>query len=150
MKIKLLYLVKMVSKNLLYGMLVQCLLMTTLMAHGLNAQVKPIDKNFLRLQNGKLTLQEVFNSIQSRTDYVFVYPADILENQPSIELTNKRQSVHNVLLDIARSTGLKFKQVDNSIYVGEGPFSQKEIEIEIQEIEITGKVTDVNGNGIPG
>src|SRR5690606_5409087 len=58
--------------------------------------------------------------------------------------------VHNVLLDIARSTGLKFKQVDNSIYVGEGPFSQKEIELEIQEIEITGKVIDVNGNGIPG
>lgn len=152
MKRKLLYLVKMVSKNLLYGMLVQCLLMTTLMANGLHAQVKPIDKNFLRLQSGELTVQEVFDRIQSRTDYVFVYPADILEDQPVITLTSKRQSVHHVLSDIARETGLKFKQVDNSIYVGKGQVSQEEIEISVEphEIEIKGTVTDSNGDGIPG
>lgn len=148
MKRNLLYLVTMVSKNLLYGIVLQCLMITTLMAHDLSAQIKPIDGNFLRLKKGEWQLQEVFKAPQSKTDYVFVYPADILESQPI--LTNKKQSVHNVLLDIASTTGLKFKQVDNSIYVGKGAVAQNKIEIQIQPIEITGKVTDVNGTGIPG
>ena len=49
MKRKLLYLIKMVSKNLLYGLLLQCLFMTTLAAHEINAQIRPIDKSFIKL-----------------------------------------------------------------------------------------------------
>ncbi|MFC4870794.1 SusC/RagA family TonB-linked outer membrane protein [Negadavirga shengliensis] len=151
MKRKILYLIKMVSKNLLYGLILQCLFLTTLMAHDISAQIKPIDQTYLRLHKSEWQLQEIFKNLEARTDYRFVYPEDILDGKPTLNLKNKRQSVSDILVAIGKAAQLKFKQVDNSIFVGEME-SKKDakIEIEIDQREITGRVTDENGEGIPG
>ena len=78
MKRKILYLIKMVSKNLLYGCLLQCLFLTTLLANDSKAQIKPIDETFLRMANKEWTVQEVFQNLESKTDYVFIFPDDLL------------------------------------------------------------------------
>jgi hypothetical protein len=151
MKRKILYLIKMVSKNLLYGLILQCLFLTTLMAHDISAQIKPIDQTYLRLHKSEWQLQEIFKNLEARTDYRFVYPEDILDGKPTLNLKNKRQSVSDILAAIGKAAQLKFKQVDNSIFVGEME-SKKDakIEIEIDQREITGRVTDEKGEGIPG
>lgn len=151
MKRKILYLIKMVSKNLLYGLILQCMFLTTLMAHDINAQIKPIDQTYLRLHKSEWQLQEIFKNLEARTDYNFVYPEDIIDGKPTVNLKNKRQSVSDILVAIGKATHLKFKQVDNSIFVGEMESSKDaKIEIEIDQREISGRVTDENGDGIPG
>ncbi|EPR71368.1 SusC/RagA family TonB-linked outer membrane protein [Cyclobacterium qasimii] len=55
-------------------------------------------------------------------------------------------------MDIAVAAGIKFKQVDNSIYVANGTnvVSSQKIEITIEERPIKGRVVDSKGLGIPG
>ncbi|MDO6439304.1 TonB-dependent receptor [Cyclobacterium sp. 1_MG-2023] len=152
MKRKLLYLIKMVSQNLLYGLLLQCLFMTTLAAHEITAQIRPIDKSYIKLKKVQWDLEEIFQKVENSTDYQFVLPEEILDNNPNLNLKNKRQSVNDLLIDIALAADLKFKQVDNSIYVAKAKYQkdQGNIEISIEERPIKGRVVDTNGQGIPG
>ena len=152
MKRKLLYLIKMVSKNLLYGLLLQCLFMTTLAAHEISAQIRPIDKSYIKLKKVQWELGEIFQKVENSTDYQFVLPEEILDNNPNLNLKNKRQSINDLLVDIALAADLRFKQVDNSIYVAKGNYKDERgnIEILIEERPIKGRVVDSNGQGIPG
>ncbi|HSI75997.1 MAG TPA: carboxypeptidase-like regulatory domain-containing protein, partial [Lunatimonas sp.] len=152
MKRKLLYLIKMVSKNVLYGLIIQCLLMSTLMAHDINAQIRPIDQTFVRLAKSEAQLLEIFRDIEANTDYRFVYPADILENKSQINVKSRRQSVNDILVEVGTAVRLRFKQVDNTIYVARPDEATDggKIEISIDMVEISGRVTDERGDPIPG
>ncbi|GEO20542.1 SusC/RagA family TonB-linked outer membrane protein [Cyclobacterium qasimii] len=126
--------------------------MTTLAAHEINAQIRPIDESFIRLNKVQWDLAEIFRKVEKSTDYKFVLPEEILDKNPKLKLKNKRQSVNELLMDIAVAAGIKFKQVDNSIYVANGTnvVSSQKIEITIEERPIKGRVVDSKGLGIPG
>src|SRR5690554_2517444 len=149
---KLLYLIKMVSKNLLYGFILQCFFLTTLMASDLNAQIKPIDETFVKLSKMNWTVQEVLTDLESQTDYIFVYPDDLLASLPSLQLESKKQSVNDILVQIARTGKLKFKQVNNSIFVGKmsARAISQGITVNIDQIVVTGSVKDADGQPLPG
>ena len=146
------YLIKMVTRNLLYGFIVQFLFLTTLMAIDTKAQIKSIDKTFIRLSKKETPIKEVFNTVENRTAYVFVYPDDLLRGKNAVSLKGERQSVYDLLADIAEGSNLKFKQVNYAIYVGEMKNEDRSANIltKIVLVEIKGKVTDQNGVGIPG
>ncbi|WP_339925592.1 TonB-dependent receptor [uncultured Cyclobacterium sp.] len=152
MKRKILYLIKMVSKNLLYGCLLQCLFLTTLLANDSKAQIKPIDETFLRMSNKDWSVREVFHNLESKTDYVFIFPDDLLSEKDSVRLKTGKQSVNDILVQVAQSSKLKFRQVNNSIYVGGSSQTNQaeEVTISFDFIEISGKVVDENGQPIPG
>ncbi|GAB3012728.1 TonB-dependent receptor [Cyclobacterium sediminis] len=126
--------------------------MTTLAAHEINAQIRPIDKSYIKLKKVQWDLKEIFRKVEHSTDYQFVLPEEILDNNPNLNLKNKRQSVNDLLMDIALAADLKFKQVDNSIYVAKGNYQdgRGKIEISIEERPIKGRVVDTDGQGIPG
>ena len=148
MKRKLLYLIKMVSKNILYGLVIQCLLMSTLMAHDISAQIRPIDKTYIQMERTEGKLLEIFGDIEARSDYRFVYPEEIVEFKSQITVKNQLQSVSDILVDVGLTARLRFKQVDNTIYVAKlnGSEGQSSDEMAI----ISGKVTDERGDPIPG
>jgi TonB-linked SusC/RagA family outer membrane protein len=152
MERKILYLIKMVSKNLLYGFILQCLMMTTLMASNINAQVKPIDHTYVRLPEKEWNLKDIFNDLEARTAYSFVYADDLIQHDGFIHMEKGRQSVYSILVQISKNTHLTFKQVNHAIYIGERLPSESidKITIQIEEIPISGKVVDMNGIGIPG
>ncbi|AWW31602.1 SusC/RagA family TonB-linked outer membrane protein [Echinicola strongylocentroti] len=151
MKRKLLSLIKMVSKNLLYGIIIQCIFLTSLMAAEGNAQIKPLDKAFVKLEHQTKSVQSLFEEMESKTDYVFVYPDDLLNNNPTVTLERGKKSVEEVLIEIAKATKLKFKQVNNTVYVGKNVQNRADaVEITIDEIELVGAVTDEGGNPLPG
>ncbi|WP_114748986.1 SusC/RagA family TonB-linked outer membrane protein [Pleomorphovibrio marinus] len=153
MKRKILYLIKMVSKNLLYGFLLQGLFLTTLMASTTEAQVKPIDQTFLRMAKKDWTLKSVIRELEARTDYVFVFPDDLLEDDVAIQLASGRQSVNEILMQLAQGARIGFKQVNNSIYVGGQVPSQLTVnEVEGVEVwqQVSGVVLDEEGIPIPG
>lgn len=148
MKRKLLYLIKMVSKNILYGLVIQCLLMSTLMAHDISAQIRPIDKTYIQMERTEGKLLEIFGDIEARSDYRFVYPEEIVEFKSQITVKDQLQSVSDILVDVGLTARLRFKQVDNTIYVAKlnGSEGQSSDEMAI----ISGKVTDERGDPIPG
>lgn len=151
MKRKLLSLIKMVSKNLLYGIIIQCLLLSSLMAEESNAQIKPLDKAFVKMSHQPRTVRSLFDEMESKTAYVFVYPDDLLQDTPSVTLERGKKSVEEVLIEIGKATNLKFKQVNNSVYVGKNIQNRTDaVEIAISEIELKGVVTDETGNPLPG
>lgn len=145
-------LIKAVTKNLLLGFIVQFLLLTTLMAIDTKAQAKSIDEIFIKLTKKEIPIKEVFSSVETRTPYVFVYPDDLLHQENTISLKGERQSVYDLLADIAKDANLKFKQVNNAIYVGEASGGERpgSIPVEVERIEVKGRVTDQKGSGIPG
>src|SRR5690606_19912414 len=107
-------LIKAVTKNLLLGFIVQFLLLTTLMAIDTNAQAKSIDEIFIKLTNKEIPIKDVFSSVETRTPYVFVYPDVLLHQENTISIKAERQSVYNLLADIAQDANLKIKLVNNA------------------------------------
>lgn len=152
MKRKILYLITMVSKNLLYGCILQCMFLTTLLANDSKAQIKPIDETFLRMANREWSLNEVFKNVESKTDYVFIFPDDLLSGRDPVVLKSGKRSVNDILVQLAQASKLKFRQVNNAIYVGGTSSSgqQKEISITIELVEINGSVVDEDGQPSPG
>ncbi|GAB3651598.1 TonB-dependent receptor [Echinicola sediminis] len=114
-----------------------------------SAQIKPLDKSYVKMASRSWTVKALFEEMESKTDYVFVYPDDIIENKPKVKLAGKSLSVEHVLTEVAKVTGLKFKQVNNSVYVGR----HRDIAIALENIRATigGQVTSANEPaGIPG
>lgn len=150
MKQKLLDAFKTLSKSFFYGLLIQCFFLTTLMASESNAQIKSIDKAKIRLENKLWRTTELFDFIESETGYVFVYPEDAIDGNSSIEINEEAKTVEDVLKIFAQQMGLKFKQVNNSIYVGK----TRELELLIEnvqaDIEVRGVVKDEADSPIPG
>lgn len=146
------YLIKMVTQNLMYGFIIQFLFLTTLMAIDTKAQIKSIDQTYIRLAKKETPIKEVFSSLESATSYVFVYPDDFLTGKKNISIDGDRHSVYDILTTIAKDANLKFKQVNNAIFVGEHRNGEDpgSIAVEIPLVEVKGKVTDQNGMGIPG
>ncbi|MCG8309568.1 MAG: SusC/RagA family TonB-linked outer membrane protein [Cytophagales bacterium] len=157
MEKKLLRQIVMVGKRTIYGFLAQLIFLNLLWAHPGNAQVNRIlsVKDYqieIRFQNAKLI--DVFKQIEQKTGYHFAYDAERLDRD---FVLNKRyrskEVVADVLMDIARATGLKFKQINKTIIVvpQDDKPSVETLEIVIDGIRITGKVTSSeDGQGLPG
>ena len=73
MKNKLLHQLWMLTKNFIYGFLIQCMAFSTLMASEGNAQLKSIDEVFVGVGFEQSTLHRVFQVLEKETGFNFVY-----------------------------------------------------------------------------
>lgn len=151
MKRKILYLIAMVSRQLLYGLVLQVLFLTTLLANDTEAQIKPIDETFIRLNQSQWPIAALLREVEAKTDYHVIFADDLVDSSQSVQLAIGNQSVYAVLSEIAKITRLKFKQVNKTIFVGalseEGAISET---LENSYGPVRGTVTDENGQPIPG
>ncbi|WP_242206292.1 SusC/RagA family TonB-linked outer membrane protein [Aestuariivivens insulae] len=95
-----------------------------------------------------LTVDEVFDLIMDQTDYKFIYQEGVFDSFPKVFL-NKGKIKTNELLRKSLSTG-NFKIMvteNNTVLVQERPVKEK---IKNQNPEISGTVTDQNGQPLPG
>lgn len=154
MKSKLLLQLIMLSKNALYGILLQALLFNFIWAADTNAQeVKNVNHVEVNLNLKDATLIDVFRKIESQTNFVFSYINEEVDRSYRVTRNYKRTTLSKVLLEISRDANLKFKQVNNNINVTalEGKEPVEAIEVIIQTRNITGKVTSMeDGEGLPG
>jgi len=146
--------VAMLSKWTFYGLLSQLIFAGILLAADGEAQaVKSVRDHYINIELRNSTLLNAFLKIERKTGYHFAY--DRKEINPNIKLNKKytgKIAVSDVLLDISEEANLKFRQVNKSIIVtGKkgGSISEKNLEIIIQDITITGKVTAEDGE-LPG
>lgn len=153
MKSNYLHLIKMLTKLTFYGILLQTYFFTFLFAASSEAQNKSIHEVYVTVKESYSSTEEVFKSIETQTNFEFAYSKRIVSSIKQVRLTAGKRTVNEVLLEVSKERGLKFKQVNNSISVqeiNEISFEQEVLVEIIQTHNITGQVTDENGEGLPG
>ena len=95
-----------------------------------------------------LSVDEVFKLIMDQTDYKFFYEKGIFNDYPKIKLKKGTIKVNKLLKESLSYENLEVSLTDNNaIVIKEIPQSSQ---VEKQNIEISGTVTDENGQPLPG
>ena len=154
MKIKILRLIKMVSRFTIYGIFLQTITFSVLLASPGKAQKKSVKEVFVNIESRYRSLDEVFKSIEDQTDYRFVYTKNIVTNTKGLITEKGKRKVYDVLFEISQKRRLKFTQLNNSISVEKNhPRKGRNrglVDI-VASINISGKVTNQDdGEGLPG
>ncbi len=145
----------MISKRFFYGVFINCLLAGTLWAITGNAQeIKSIYQVHVQIKLQELDIPQVFNKIEDQTGLIFSFNKEDVKQSIHINSHFNKATVADVLLEISKQTDLKFKQINNNIHVTPKKAKEKgknEIEVLLQGITITGKVTsEKDQSGLPG
>lgn len=119
-----------------------------------SAQVKSkainIEEVLVSLELSDVGLETVFRSLESQTNFVFIYDTQVLENKNKLSLHYKEEPLSNVLKNVSSNLKLNFKQINENIFVKEDKHSEDE-KVRLQEKKtISGQVKDEDGNAIPG
>ena len=117
------------------------------------AQAKSVKDVTVSMQAMNATLSDVFQAIEGQTDYTFNYSQNIVNLSKPVRVWQSDCTVESLLLDLSKEHNLAFKQVNNSISVFKrktrGSKGYVQIEI-VTEVKISGRVTDVAGEPLPG
>ncbi|MEQ9289043.1 MAG: TonB-dependent receptor [Cyclobacteriaceae bacterium] len=158
MKFNFVPIIIMLSKWAAYGFCIQLLFFNMIIAGSAvgqkSASVKEVEIT-LDLRNS--TISKLFKEIETKTDFRFSLDRSELKTELNnrISITDQNIKVADVLMEVSKYSGIKFKQVNNNINVrkiekGEAdPLSFEVIQV-VKDIDITGKITDENGEGLPG
>ncbi len=154
MKSKLLKKVLMISKYTVLGALLQCLFLNIVLSNdGFTQKITSVRNVYINMEAQEMKIVDVFHEIEEKTDYVFLYHFnDINENQ-RVKIKGSKQTIADVFLDLSAQANIKFKQINNNINVKPkaGKSDKENLEVVIDGITITGKVTSKeDGIGLPG
>lgn len=89
------------------------------------------------------SLQTLFSTIQQKSDYVFFYNDDLMSSTKKINL-NQYGTVEQILNTALSNTGLTYTIIDKQIVI------KKTKKVQQEQYELTGIVTDKNGNPLVG
>ncbi|WJS93848.1 TonB-dependent receptor [Flavobacterium johnsoniae] len=99
----------------------------------------------------KATVDQIFELIKRQTQYRFVYRSDMFDDLPKIELEKGTISVSTLLEKSLSKGNFKYEVAsNNTIIIKEIPVQKSQKTEAVESIEIKGKVTDTNGQPIPG
>ena len=107
------------------------------------------------LNKNKVALKEVLNEIENQTDYLFIYNNQVNTNK-TVSVKTKKGTVRKVLNHVLKDSDIDYLMEGNHIILSYIEEKKKE---EIKEIieavvqqgrTVTGKVTDINGESLPG
>lgn len=97
------------------------------------------------------SLWDIFNQIESQTDFSFTYNPNAISFKQEVKLEIEKGTVYEVLKEISKQTHMTFVQVNDNIHVKK---NNDEIQIgdsaKLIDLVITGKITDSNGKQLPG
>ncbi|WP_337966431.1 SusC/RagA family TonB-linked outer membrane protein [uncultured Flavobacterium sp.] len=89
------------------------------------------------------SLQTLFSTIQQKSDYVFFYNDDLISSTKKVNL-NQYGTVEQILKTALANTGLTYSIIDKQIVI------RKVKKVQEEEYELSGIVTDKNGNPLIG
>ena len=139
------------SKQIFLAWIITASFAGVLTAHSVKSQ-KLLSDFTITIKEKNSSLSKVLNKIEKQTDFKFSY-LDGLNRDIVISVDAKNSSLYEVLESIGRSGNVGFLRVNDMIAVSKikGNSSQNFVkEKSIEEIEISGKITDENGIGLPG
>ena len=104
----------------------------------------------IHLENG--TVLDVFQAIESTTDYVFAYGDEVQALKTKVTLNYQDATINEVLRAVSQQARLNFKRINNTISVSVAPSPQPKVPVRpVPAVTVTGRVTDVaSGEPLPG
>ncbi|XOV91588.1 MAG: SusC/RagA family TonB-linked outer membrane protein [Bacteroidota bacterium] len=140
------------SKICIYGMIVQLSVYCLAFAVDSKAQNKSVNDIQVQLDlKNPVQLEKVFEQIERSTGFHFSYADQQLNSSSyTVSLDTRKIILGDLLMRISKQTELSFRRVNDHIFI-----SKKELGIDrvvevIEQVSVTGKVSDENGEGLPG
>ncbi len=105
---------------------------------------------YITIQVKQVTFEEVLRKIEDQSNYHFIYRSDHLKGLPKVDLEAERLPIETILEKILMPNGLNFEISNDNIVIRKNAANQqKQVKID-EQITVSGKVTDENGDGLPG
>lgn len=151
MKIKHLQL-RRIMRFSLCTLVVQTLLISLIYAGNLNGQrVQSVHEVKIKVDIQQKSLKQTFRIIEDRSSFKFNVNWPDIRSSQKVTLKFDDSSLGEVLMALSRETGLHFRQINNSINVLNNSSASDYVEVYInEEVDVTGIVTDQNGEPLPG
>ncbi|GGF33100.1 SusC/RagA family TonB-linked outer membrane protein [Echinicola rosea] len=115
----------------------------------MNSQGKDLNMT-LSVNYDQASTREVFEHIESKTGFRFIYDRQAVALDNRFTIHKKNIKLYDLLMEISQSSPLRFKQVDDQINVRLENPKPKNAEENAREITVTGRVTDSDGDPLPG
>ena len=149
MKNKLLQLIVMFGKISVYCLIISTFVFNSLLASEGRAQrIMSVKDVMINMEIREASLEQTFETIEKNSDFVFVYNKKSLDQSVRLSIDARDRSLESVLLEISEKANLGFRQVNNRISV-KGQLTDQ-IEVVIDQTGVEGRVTDEDGEGLPG
>ncbi|WP_215225089.1 TonB-dependent receptor [Echinicola shivajiensis] len=107
----------------------------------------------LKLDLHQATVEQVFEEIKSQSEFNFLYRSDLIKKIPKVNVSLKKVGIEEVLDKILVPYQFSYEIHDKTIIISQKPSLETDeasLQEKINTIEIKGKVTDENGQPIPG
>jgi TonB-linked SusC/RagA family outer membrane protein len=103
----------------------------------------------LKLKNK--TVREVFTEIEKHSEYIFLYNRDTLDPERVVSINVEEETISETLDKLFAGTNNIYKVSDRQVYISKSPQQEtlREV-IQQQKRQISGKVTDENGEPVIG
>ncbi len=124
-------------------------------AHGqedLANQHKSLKEITISIQEQDIALKKAFDLIHAETGLTFAYINSKIPMKKKVSIEATNAPLETILLSLSKDANLSFKRINNRIQVSKMQKEQEAIQevINIQTKKVTGKITDDEGEGLPG
>ncbi|PWK77203.1 TonB-linked SusC/RagA family outer membrane protein [Mucilaginibacter oryzae] len=101
----------------------------------------------ITISKNQVPLKEIFNDIRQQTSYKILYNSEMVKNARPVTIDISKGDVKEVLDKCLFNQDLTYEIIDNTIIIKQKTNLAPGI---AQEITVSGKVTDIKGEPIPG
>ncbi|WP_020533293.1 SusC/RagA family TonB-linked outer membrane protein [Flexithrix dorotheae] len=156
MKLKLLRQIYIMSKYTVLGIVLQAILATMLVAKNGNAQHKSLEEIYVTIDFENERLEDALMALEEKTKFSFVFNGVTLDKNQIISAEAQNASLASLLRHLSKDAKLRFKRVNENIFVSRKNYLQPAVTEIIENFDptqtvITGKVTSADdGEVLPG
>ncbi|MCL3780941.1 SusC/RagA family TonB-linked outer membrane protein [Prolixibacteraceae bacterium JC049] len=115
----------------------------------LHVSAKSFSQSVMTVEYQKVSIDKVFADLEKNSDYSFVYRKSDLDMNKLVSYKAKKEDIFQILTDVLEDQNLAFR-VDNRIVIILPKNNSKRAFVGSQQKTIAGKVTDINGDPLPG
>ncbi len=94
-------------------------------------------------------LRKALITIEKKTDYRFLFNENLIAHKPKVDINVVEAPVTQVLDQLLENTGLTYKVLNNKLVVLKEVSDEASL-ADLQDIRVTGKVTNTAGEGLVG
>lgn len=102
----------------------------------------------LNLENA--TVYKLITTIEDQTDFLFLYQDDVFKKDQRVTIHAKNESLESILKQFEKQAFVSYEVTDYQIILKKKIHKVELMDQQKKAIEITGTVTDKNGDPIPG
>lgn len=109
-------------------------------------------KTKLEISLKNVEISELLEEIERKSDFDFLYKSKLLANRPKVSVDVNKATIEDIMESILPED-LKYEVFEKTIIIKKNhniKSKTKEVEVVEADVSITGKVTDENGQGLPG